>query len=111
MALAEAGTLFGRLAHLLDAVEDLADDRAAGRFNPVDVTGTDLGAVRALCADAVLGIRLALQQATFDDARLVHRLLVHETGHAVDRAFGTGHHATAGSPDAPPRGQVCSVGR
>ncbi len=32
--LAEVGRLFGRVAHLLDAVEDLADDRAAGAVQP-----------------------------------------------------------------------------
>ncbi|MHA3705267.1 hypothetical protein ACXR2U_24105, partial [Jatrophihabitans sp. YIM 134969] len=95
-ALAEAGRFFGRLAHLLDAVEDLADDRAAGRFNPIEVTGTSSADVRALCNDAVTGIRLALQDATFVDRRLVHRLLVHETGHAVERAFGTHGHQTHG---------------
>lgn len=86
--LTDAGALFGRLAHLLDAVEDVAADRAAGRFNPVDHTGVSLAEVRALCDDAVLGIGLALQEATFDDGRLVHRLLLHETDHAVGRAFG-----------------------
>lgn len=104
LSLAEVGRVFGRLAHLLDAVEDLEDDRAAGRFNPIDVTGTSLDDVRALCNDAVLGIKMALQDATFVDRRLVHRLLVHETEHAVDRAFGThGHgHPTDGSPWPPP---------
>ena len=32
--LTAAGAAFGRLAHLLDAVEDQADDGRAGRFNP-----------------------------------------------------------------------------
>ena len=102
--LSEVGRFFGRLAHLLDAVEDLAADRAAGRFNPVEVAGTPLPEVRRHCDDAVLGIRLALQEATFADRRLVHRLLVHETEHAVARAFGD--HATGHGPAAypPPEG-------
>lgn len=85
--LAEAGRLFGRVAHLLDAVDDLADDCAARRFNPV--LATDLGPeqVRRVCDDAVLGVRLALDDADLDDAALVHLLLVHELPRAVERTF------------------------
>jgi hypothetical protein len=89
--LAEAGRLFGRLAHLLDAVEDLADDARTGAWNPLAVTGTGLAEARRLCDDARHGIRLALRDVEFADragARLVHALLVHEVEHAVDRAFG-----------------------
>ncbi|WP_327085797.1 DUF5685 family protein [Nonomuraea sp. NBC_01738] len=42
-ALEEAGRFFGRLAHLLDAVEDLEADRAAGAYNPLDAAGIGLG--------------------------------------------------------------------
>ncbi|SOD61795.1 hypothetical protein SAMN06297387_103403 [Streptomyces zhaozhouensis] len=87
--LAEAGRLFGRLAHLLDAVEDLAADRAAGLWNPIDVTATPAAEVRRLCDDAVRGVRLALDDCEFDDGRLAHALLVHELERAVDRGFGT----------------------
>ncbi len=90
--LAEAGRLFGRLAHLLDAVEDLDADRASGAWNPLTVTGTDRAEVRRLCDDAVHGVRLALRDATFEDAALVHTLLVHELGRSVDRVFGTHEH-------------------
>lgn len=85
--LAEAGRLFGRVAHLLDAVDDLADDCAARRFNPV--LATDLGPeqVRQVCDDAVLGVRLALDDTELDDAALVHLLLVHELPRAVERTF------------------------
>ncbi|EST39787.1 hypothetical protein N566_00075 [Streptomycetaceae bacterium MP113-05] len=88
-SLAEAGRLFGRLAHLLDAVEDLAADAAAGVWNPVTATATPLNEVRRLCEDAVHGVRLALRDTRFADGRLVHRLLAHELPRAVDRAFGT----------------------
>ncbi|MBW5486489.1 DUF5685 family protein, partial [Streptomyces bambusae] len=88
-ALAEAGRYFGRLAHLLDAVEDLAADRAAGAWNPLDATGTDLAEARRLCDDALRGIRLALREVEFVDDGLAHRLLVHELRSSVDRAFGT----------------------
>ncbi|MEV6673202.1 DUF5685 family protein [Streptomyces sp. NPDC051162] len=89
--LEEAGRLFGRLAHLLDAVEDLAEDAANGAWNPVAVTGTDLAEVRRLCDDAVHGVRLALREVDFaskGQGRLAHVLLAHELGRAVDRAFG-----------------------
>ena len=92
-ALTEVGRLFGRLAHLLDAVEDLHADAHAGHWNPITALGLPPTDVRALCDDARLGIRLALRDAAFDDDRLVHVLLVHEVETAVDRTF-----ATAGQP-------------
>jgi hypothetical protein len=87
--LAEAGRLFGRLAHLLDAVEDLADDAAAGAWNPLTATGTSLPEARRLAEDALHGIRLALREVDFVDGKLAHLLLVHELRRSVDRAFGT----------------------
>ncbi|MFF4757940.1 DUF5685 family protein [Streptomyces sp. NPDC001292] len=88
--LAEAGRLFGRLAHLLDAVEDRESDAATGAWNPLTATRTPLGEARRLADDAVHGIRLALREVEFSDGQLVHRLLVHELRRSVDRAFGTG---------------------
>ncbi|MFJ3233267.1 DUF5685 family protein [Streptomyces sp. NPDC086787] len=86
--LAEAGRLFGRLAHLLDAVEDREADTASGAWNPLTATGTSLTEARRLADDALHGIRLALREAEFTDGRLAHQLLVHELGRSVDRAFG-----------------------
>ncbi|KAA2261628.1 hypothetical protein F0L68_16265 [Solihabitans fulvus] len=104
-ALAEAGRLFGRVAHLLDAVEDLAADEAAGAWNPLRATGTDLARARQLCDDAVLGVRLALAEAEFTDQKLVHALLVHELRHAVDRTFApTGRQQPGGPYVLPPDG-------
>ncbi|MEU3621221.1 hypothetical protein BS329_07650 [Amycolatopsis coloradensis] len=88
--LAEAGRLFGRAAHLLDAVEDLAEDEAAGAWNPLTATGTGLAEARRLCDDAVLGVELALREVRFDQPKLVHALLVHELRQAVRRSFGHG---------------------
>ncbi|MFC7306952.1 DUF5685 family protein [Streptomyces monticola] len=88
--LAEAGRLFGRLAHLLDAVEDREADAASGAWNPLTATGTSLAEARRLADDALHGMRLALRDAEFTDARLAHTLLVHELPRSVDRAFGTG---------------------
>jgi hypothetical protein len=89
--LKEAGRLFGRLAHLLDAVEDLEADSASGAWNPITATGTAPAEVRRLCDDAVQGVRLALREVGFAGegaGRLAHVLLAHELPRAVDRAFG-----------------------
>ncbi|NUR68864.1 MAG: hypothetical protein HOQ47_24165 [Streptomyces sp.] len=102
--LAEAGRLFGRLAHLLDAVEDRETDAASGAWNPLTATGTSLTEARRLADDAVHGIRLALREVEFSDAKLAHVLLVHELRGSVDRAFGStscGHGAAMSSPYAP----------
>ncbi|OKJ13634.1 DUF5685 family protein [Kitasatospora sp. CB01950] len=106
-ALAEAGRLFGRLAHLLDAAEDRQQDEAQGLWNPLTVSNTSQQEAQRLCRDAVHGIRLALAEVEFTDRVLVHRLLAHETGAAVDRVFGRPGHACASTappgtdPDAP----------
>ncbi|MFL6074639.1 MAG: DUF5685 family protein [Mycobacteriales bacterium] len=92
-ALAEAGRHFGRLAHLLDAVEDLDADRAAGAYNPLLATGTDLDGARRRCDDALLGLRLALAEIEFASPDLARALLGRETRDAVDRTFTlAGHH-------------------
>lgn len=104
--LEEAGRLFGRLAHLLDAVEDVAEDIRSGAWNPLTATGTDLAEARRLCDDALHGIRLALRDADFAGSsagRLAHVLLVHELGRSVDRAFG------GGSCPHGPRGAAASA--
>jgi len=75
--LAEAGRLFGRLAHLVDAVADQADDDARGAWNPLTATGTSRAQARTLCDDALLGITLALRDVEFapppDAAETVRR--------------------------------------
>ncbi|MET8101770.1 DUF5685 family protein [Streptomyces sp. NPDC005236] len=111
--LAEAGRLFGRLAHLLDAVEDRETDAASGAWNPLTATGTSLAEARRLADDALHGIRLALREAEFTDSRLAHVLLVHELGRSVDRAFGTsgcGHPADGAHGTHPPHGSLGSPG-
>ncbi|WP_017570436.1 DUF5685 family protein [Nocardiopsis halotolerans] len=94
--LREAGRLFGRVAHLLDAVEDREEDRKKNAWNPLTATGTGPGRARELCDDAVLGVRLALEEAEFTDDRLVRALLVKELHRAVDRSF-----VHAGYPQEP----------
>ncbi len=83
--LREIGQLFGRVAHLLDAVEDYRDDVARGKWNPLAATATLVETARALCDDAVLGIELALADVEFTDGRLAHRLLTSEVRRAASR--------------------------
>ncbi|WP_405138470.1 DUF5685 family protein [Nocardia sp. NBC_01388] len=104
--LAEVGRMFGRIAHLVDAVEDLGDDLEHGKWNPLAATGTDVAEAYRLCSDAVLGIELALAEAEFADSRLIHRLLTHELRRSVHRTFGaesgcTGHSAASTVNSAP----------
>ncbi|WP_189111687.1 DUF5685 family protein [Streptomyces camponoticapitis] len=99
--LAEAGRLFGRLAHLLDAVEDQAADAASGAWNPLTATGTSLAEARRLADDALHGIRLALRDAEFVDDKLAHVLLAHELRTSVDRAFGTSSCSHVGEASVP----------
>lgn len=89
--LREVGRLFGRVVHLVDAVEDLEEDTESGAWNPLTATGTSVEEARRLCDDAVLGVRLALADVSFRDKRLAHALLVHELEQAVIRAFGHKH--------------------
>jgi Family of unknown function (DUF5685) len=105
-ALTEAGAHFGRLAHLLDAVEDLPEDRLRGAFNPLLATGTSRAEALRQCENSVLGIELAVADLDLEDDRLVGALLPREVRHAVDRAFGLASHshshssagASAGGP-------------
>ncbi len=97
--LREVGQLFGRVAHLLDAVEDYRDDLARGKWNPLAATQTPMREARALCDDAVLGIELALADVEFTEGRLAHRLLTSEVRRAVSRTFkGAGVTAQKGTP-------------
>jgi hypothetical protein len=93
--LAEAGRFFGRLAHVIDAVEDLEEDRAGGAYNPLLATGTDLAEARRYCDDALHGLRLAIDDLDLEDRRLVRALLNREIGRSVDRVF-------AAHPGGPP---------
>lgn len=85
--LREVGQLFGRIAHLLDAVEDYREDVMRGKWNPLVATETAIADARALCDDAVLGIELALAEVDFTDGRLPRRLLTKEVRRAVSRTF------------------------
>ncbi|MBG0832581.1 hypothetical protein HS041_33325 [Planomonospora sp. ID67723] len=97
-ALTEAGRFFGRIAHLLDAVEDRDDDEARGAFNPLTATGTTRLEARRLCDDAVHGLTLALRELELQERHLVDVLLGTEVRRAVERTFG---HSPAASYERP----------
>jgi hypothetical protein len=87
-ALREVGRCFGRIAHLLDATEDLEDDRRSGAWNPILATGAGLGEARRVCEESLDRLRRALCRVDFVDGRLVYLLLGNEVGHAIHRTFG-----------------------
>ncbi|WP_042434385.1 DUF5685 family protein [Streptacidiphilus anmyonensis] len=99
--LREVGRYFGRLAHLLDAVEDLSEDQRTGAWNPLVATGTTTTEAERLCRDAVHGIRLALAEVELMDGALAHRLLAHETEAAVRRVFGHARNSWNPPPAGP----------
>ncbi|WP_187438021.1 DUF5685 family protein [Actinomadura decatromicini] len=99
--LAEAGRFFGRLAHLIDAVEDLADDRETGAYNPLLATGTDLGEARRHADDALRGLRLALADLELERPRLVRALLDREAGRSLDHVFAETVQASRRGPKGP----------
>jgi len=88
--LRRAGAAFGRVAHLVDAVEDLEADRRTGAWNPLLATGAGPADARRLCDRAAADLRDALAEATFADDRLAHALLAHEVVHTIQRTFATG---------------------
>ncbi|MFD0735115.1 DUF5685 family protein [Planotetraspora mira] len=93
-SLREAGRLFGRIAHIIDAVEDLDEDLARGSYNPLVATGTSVAEAGRLCEDALTGLGLAVQDLELRERHLVEALLVGETRHAVRRAFAERVHPT-----------------
>ncbi|MFC4120747.1 DUF5685 family protein [Nonomuraea zeae] len=94
--LAEAGRLFGRIAHLLDAVEDREKDAARQAFNPLTATGTTTEEARRLCDDAALGLSLAVLELELEERHLVDTLLRTEVSRAVDRTFHAAGHLGGG---------------
>ncbi|WP_318784643.1 DUF5685 family protein [Actinomadura algeriensis] len=96
--LAEAGRFFGRLAHLIDAVEDVDDDVATGAYNPLIATGTGPDEARRLAGDALHGLRLALAELELEQPTLVRALLDREVSRSVDRVFAAYPPAPGGPP-------------
>ncbi|WP_245569720.1 DUF5685 family protein [Gordonia shandongensis] len=110
--LAEIGADFGRLAHLLDAIDDRAADRDAGSFNPLAATGT-CDAVAVARAEALAArIEDRYGNLRLYDDRLLRVLLVDGVRRAVRLRRRTsmrcgvgGHHGVDGDgrwPDVKP---------
>ena len=85
--LARSGRSFGRIAHLIDAVEDLPGDRASGSYNPLLATGTTLARAREHCDTALGDLRLAVSGLELAEPVLAESLLVREVSVAVDKVF------------------------
>ena len=88
--LREMGRAYGRLAHLLDAVEDLDKDRADGSFNPIAATGTDLSVVRNEAFHLSHRIRQGFDRLKLVDGRLLRVLLVDVLHSKVHQVFDPG---------------------
>ncbi len=86
--LAEAGRRFGRIAHVLDAVEDLPEDQASGSYNPLLATGTTSARAREECSNALSGLRTAVAELELSQPALTESLLVSEVAVAVGKVFG-----------------------
>jgi hypothetical protein len=107
-ALQEIGRHVGRIAHLADAIEDRDRDRARGRFNPLEATGTDMPRAYELLRESESRIRQAAAVAEIDQlptvrwalldplAELVRRLgrgLGHVVGHACRNSATAQQHS------------------
>lgn len=75
-ALREIGRHVGRIAHLADAIEDLERDRARGRFNPLEATGTDMPRAYDLLRESESRIRQAASEAELDQLPTVRWALL-----------------------------------
>ncbi|WP_067852483.1 DUF5685 family protein [Nocardia shimofusensis] len=102
-----AGGNFGRIAHLADAVEDLEDDRAAGRFNALDAARTPLTEAYDLIHESEAQLRRSLVAAELAEIPTVRWMLldplhtlVHRIGRGVPGAIT--HACTASRRQAGP---------
>ena len=82
-----AGQRFGRIAHLLDAVEDLPEDQEAGAYNPLLATGTGIDEASAACHDALRGLRESIEGVNLPRPALIGRLLVPEVTRTMHHSF------------------------
>ncbi|MFD6389889.1 DUF5685 family protein [Nocardia sp. NPDC060259] len=89
VALQEIGRHIGRIAHLADAIEDLERDRARGRFNPLDATGTDMPRAYQLVRESEAAIRHAAAEAELDQLPTVRWALLDPLS-ALLRRLGQG---------------------
>jgi hypothetical protein len=85
--LARAGDAFGRLVHLLDAVEDRLSDSRQGRFNPLQATGTSLHEARMMAESLHDHVLTALRTAAMDDRSLLDALFGPTLQAGIDRVL------------------------
>ncbi|QLY30871.1 regulator [Nocardia huaxiensis] len=86
-ALREAGWHFGRIAHLADAIEDLDEDRAAGRFNPLAATGTSAEDAHSLLRESNSALRAALARVALERVATVRWMLLDPLNGVVRRIW------------------------
>lgn len=88
------GRMFARITYLVDAVEDEADDIAAGRFNPLVTEFPDpaerLAAAQQLFEAAFASLVAAFDQLTLVRPDLARHLLVDQLGRRARSALGLG---------------------
>lgn len=85
--LARAGDAFGRLAHLIDAVEDYAGDLRRGAFNPLARTATAPVDARRLADQLVRTVSSSVAEMQLRDPDLVLALLGPVLERTVARTF------------------------
>ncbi|WP_448852238.1 hypothetical protein [Corynebacterium sp. 335C] len=99
--LAEAGSAFGALAHLLDAVEDREADREAGAFNPLDAVGLDDAAARREADELLDRLEAELagvgRETGWSDGGRAERLIAGGARGAAGRIFA-GHRPPRTTP-------------
>lgn len=93
-SLRTAGGEFGRIAHLVDAVEDYAQDQHEGRFNPLVATGTSVEYADELLRESDTRLRGALAETGLHEQPTVRWLLLDPLA-AVLRRIGHGVSGTA----------------
>ncbi|BEP13518.1 hypothetical protein acdb102_18290 [Acidothermaceae bacterium B102] len=86
-ALARVGDAFGRLVHLIDAVDDLEADARRGRFNPLAATGTGRGEAHRRARALTREIAEGLDDVVLAEPALARLLLGPELERAVSRTF------------------------
>ena len=82
-ALAAIGHDFGTLAHLLDAIDDHAEDAESGSFNPLTASGTDIPTALSLCRALSTAIRQRYDDLVLADDRLLRVVLLGGIRHAI----------------------------
>lgn len=87
LALGRAGQAYGRLVHLLDAVDDLDEDAGRDRFNPLTATATATEVAEELARSLSGQVTRAVGQVVMELPELARLLLGPELDRAVDRAF------------------------